>query len=264
MYDPHVVSLRYRLVTANDLVLDDPQRANWTHEEFDISADDGEIVIQLNRHFARIDEAKRSVEGFLRAWEIDQGLFYGRERIWFEYVDAEIIDRNPPGPGDPQTIEAITLGPLFRLHPASISQTLPAYPDPPTDLIVTPETELLWSRYLAWRSGKEPLASMAYFCLTFVELMAGGRDAASRRLGISKPVLNTLGRLTSEVGDELTARKAPRPAQVFRPLSKREERWVDQVLRVLIRRSFWLVNVEGTEPTQVTMADFISLRTENA
>src|SRR5579862_7067126 len=70
------------------------------------------------------------------------------------------------------------------------------YPEPPTDFTADPDVETMWRRWEGFLADREPLPSMAYFCLTVVE-SHGGRAGAARRLGISLPVLHTIGRLAT-------------------------------------------------------------------
>jgi len=68
---------------------------------------------------------------------------------------------------------------------------------------------------------------------------------------ISAPVLRKLGDLTTNRGDEKTARKyMPRP----RPYHPQEETWIKDVVRALIRRVG--EHAAGAPLKKLTMADF--------
>ncbi len=107
-----------------------------------------------------------------------------------------------------------------------------------------------------YRDGKELLLSMAYFCLTVVEIIGAPglkgrqrREVASKLFNIDVDVLNKLGALTSERGDRTTARKA-RPSPV--PLSDREQAWIEAAIKMLVVR---VGEYSSGQPlSQITMA----------
>ena len=109
------------------------------------------------------------------------------------------------------------------------------YPAPAKHFVLTPNAESLWLRYVGFLEGREPLLSMAYFCLTVLESASGSRGAASKRYRISEKVLRKLGELTATRGDRLSARKATaRPQQ---SLSGAESAWIQSVVKALILRA---------------------------
>lgn len=75
---------------------------------------------------------------------------------------------------------------------------------------------------------------MAYFCLSYIEGLAGGRNAASNEYAISREDLDKLGELTSARGDKLSARKGVR--NNFLPLTDDDTLWVESFVKLLIRR----------------------------
>ena len=103
------------------------------------------------------------------------------------------------------------------------------YPPPPVAFHVTPEVEVLWDRFNRYIEQKEPLLSMAYFCLTLLE--RGDRKAAAQAYNIDYSLLRKLGELTSTRGDNATARKAT----VTKQLSGDEKSWIEQAIKSIIR-----------------------------
>jgi hypothetical protein len=90
-------------------------------------------------------------------------------------------------------------------------------------------------RHRGYVEGREPLASMAYFCLTlFLTLGGGDRDSASKRYRVDVPVLGKLSELTSVRGDRHEARKAQ--ARPSLPLSGAERAWVEATVKSLALR----------------------------
>jgi hypothetical protein len=76
---------------------------------------------------------------------------------------------------------------------------------------------------------------MAYFCLSFVQQIAGGRKRVGAIYQAEHEVLDTLGKLTSEVGDAQTARKFD-AYSTRRALGSKEKAWIEAVIPALIIR----------------------------
>ena len=56
----------------------------------------------------------------------------------------------------------------------------------------------MFQHYLRHRRDAETLPAMAYFCLTMLEQMAGGRGKAVAHFCISRDVLDRIGKLSTE------------------------------------------------------------------
>ena len=76
------------------------------------------------------------------------------------------------------------------------------------------------------------MAGAAYFCLNVLE-KPFGREKAARRYRISRNVLGTIGRLSTERGGS-QARKAAGKDQY---LTDRERRFLEEATRVLVERA---------------------------
>ena len=98
---------------------------------------------------------------------------------------------------------------------------------------MTPDVETMWQRYEGYLNSNEPLPAMAYFCLTVLEAKAGNPDKAAKAYRISKRVLGRLAELTSQHGDEKTARKMPNSP---RALTEGEIAWIEVAVTGIIRR----------------------------
>jgi hypothetical protein len=233
MRDPHVVSLTYQLKTSDSVTFDAPPLKCET-ERFSLRLEEDVLTVELNEHFASIKEAREAVEPFLTSWEIHASLTNGRREISFEYEDAEMVDRSPPGLGEPivghaeKSLVAVTAG------EASGKVTRGKYPTPPGDFETSPEVEALLERYYRCLDGKEQLLPMANFCYTVLKSIAGGTSKAGNLFGISNRVLAKLGELTAR-GDLHNARKW-RGGEQNRPLTQAEEEWLKQVVKQLILR----------------------------
>jgi hypothetical protein len=253
MRDPHVVSLKYNASWPTDMVFDNPPPITGSTADFGYTLNAGELKIQMNAHCATEQEARDKVAPFLHAWALDQALPTGQPTLSFNFIGpAEIIDRNPPPPGTPQTVEMSATLFISGSVEGSLATIHPAYPAPPSSFAFSPDVETLWNRYQGFKKGREPLLSMAYFCLSLLEGTTGGvggaRKAVCLKYTIDEPVRNRLGDLVSESGDETEARKF-NFAATRTPLSTEEKDWIDKVIRVLIRRKGeYDANPGGTFP----------------
>jgi hypothetical protein len=99
-----------------------------------------------------------------------------------------------------------------------------------------PEVQHAYHRWIGYRSGNEPLQSMAYFVLTLILSSAGNWEKAARSFQIDLPVLKTISRLSTIKGDESTARKADPANQKFQELSDSEKQWLEETIRRVIHR----------------------------
>lgn len=239
MRDPHIVSLRYRLEPVDSVTFDDPQPIERKTDAFRMRLEDGTLSIDMVEHFASVEDARRVVNSFLRAWEIDAALRYGRREIAFVFEDAEVIDRDPPPPGSPQVIGLAPLGILAAVGSVTAHVRRRKYPEPPTQFRASPDVETLWWRYEGYLQGREPLLPMAFFCLSMLEASAGvkkgKRQQTARKYQISEDVLSKLGELTSLRGDEKTARKFDHNS-TRSPLTSAEVTWIESAVKAIIRR----------------------------
>jgi len=260
MRDPHVESLRYRLKTFATTTYENPPAVKFIRDEFECHLNDGVLICHMREHYPTVGEAQRVVEDFLHSWEIKTALELGRGAMKFQFEDSHVIDRNPPPPGSSEFKYVSTsggvkfTGSVTPIH----SITLREYPDPPIDFTVTPDVETLWQRYNNYLDGKEPLPSMANFCLTLVENKAGKKGKKGKReyaadlFKIDKPILKMLGNLTANRGDSMTARKIPEEGDLI-PLSGKEIEWIKAAVKILIRRMGELANIQSAQ--RITMKD---------
>ena len=71
-------------------------------------------------------------------------------------------------------------------------------------MLITPDVQTMYDRYMGYRQGREPLTTMAYFCLTILERSTKknhSREVAAETYGIKLEVLNKIGHLSSEKGE---------------------------------------------------------------
>ena len=264
MRDPHVETLTYRVETEPTLVFDNPPPVEHHIKAFTVRLADGLVTVEMHEHHASEESARRVVDEYLRGWEITAALQFGRSDMKFRFDRAAVIDRDPPPPGNHMRISARAFGTAEAFGTLTVRATRRQYPAPPADFILSPDVESMWRRFEGYLRGREPLPSMAYFCLTVVEASvkyeegrSGGnlRKQLGARYRVHSDVLNTVGKLTA-LGDDSNARKKIAGS---RPLTGEETAWLEAVIKSLIRRmGEWAADPNGKH-RQLTMSDYPQL-----
>ena len=168
MNDPHVVALRYFIKHSDSIDYSEAEPLLIEEAEFRIDVADGRVRFEFKKHFATEQEAREAIAEYIRLWQFDASLRRGNaDAFKLEFDKAEIVDRNPT-PG------AVRLSGSFQAQvsgSAKLTLQAAAYPVPPQDTALDPDVETMHRRYMNYRQGREPLPSMAYFCVR------GGRCA---------------------------------------------------------------------------------------
>ena len=134
MNDPHVVRLKYKLVTGETVSYNSPTPVVFSDPGFDLRLENGILTVDMKEHHATVGSADERLRPTLRAWEIHVGLFDGRNALKFELDGSEVVDRNPPPPGSPIGNLASVLEPLHLSGSATTHLVKSQYPNPPTSL----------------------------------------------------------------------------------------------------------------------------------
>ena len=257
MQDPHVAAVYYRISSAEGLPFGNPPPVALSNHLGVFEVTEGRLMVRPADHYASGTEARTVLDPFLRAWEVDADLSRGIGSIRFEFDSVRKIDRNPPAKsGSSVSIAAETGGLTVTGIAATILITQDTYPPPPRDFRTTPEVEVAYGRWKAFRERREPLQSMAYAVLTLVESVAGGHRQAASTFQVDIRVLDTIGRLSSTKGDAVTARKFKQGLQVD-PLSGGESNWLEAAVRQLVRRVG--EHAAGAQLSRITMDDLPAL-----
>jgi hypothetical protein len=250
--DPHVEALHYRLVVdGTTSFAENVPPVEYADETLTARLAGGQLTVRPKEHCASELEALLRAHPFIRAWEISSALTYRRPEVRFEYQWAEIVDRTPPPPGN-RTVTVSAAVAAAAAIGATLSVERGSYPAPPRDFAYDADVDTLYHRWVAFLNGAEPLPSMANFCLTVLEHVAGGRGAAAAHFRISGSVLSKVGKLATERGDALTARKMSSNLQ---PLKPEESEWLEAAVRVMIRRAGEVAAQPGQPLPQITLAD---------
>ncbi len=237
MNDPIVESLNYILKTSDEISFDNPPILEEEFTSFKLRLENGSLNVEMKNNCATEDQARSFVDPYLKAWELDYFLTFGRKEFWFEFINSKIVDRNPTIVEGSNTVRVNISASIISFSglSATVHVTRNKYPLPPKKIKYSPDVESLIKRFEGFQNGKEPLLSMAYFCLTIIELSAGSRTKAVEKYSIRRDVLNKLGDLTSERGDKSEARKVKNRLS-FEPLTMLEQNWIIETIKLLIRR----------------------------
>ena len=207
----------------------------------------------MKEHFANKKDARNAIEDYIRNWEFNACLENGPGSFRLVFERPEIEDRNLT-PGVINLSSHSTLPDMT----GSLKVTLgfSKYPSPPSGVNYNdPDVQTMHQRFMGYRQRNEPLASMAYFCLTFLENMTGQnrnrRKAAAQKYQIDQAVLNKIGELSSEKGGQ-AARKAVGMGKDF---TKQERAFLKQALKRIIRRVAEEAHSDSTLP-KITLSDF--------
>jgi hypothetical protein len=230
--------------------------------DFSLDVSERELRVILKCECPTIDEARKKVEDYLRAWEISIGLNDGPDAVRFVYRPSCVsVQRTGPvnGTGSAQ----VTAHAVVGSHGSVERHTSRLRYDPPTKTFrADGVVEALYARYSRYSAGGETLTAMAYFCLTVLEQSVNvaqkPRPCAARKYGIAIDVLNRLGELSSIRGSAREARKAV-AGLAFVPLDGREDAWVLAAVKCLIRRAGEVAACPGRPVAQITMQDLPSL-----
>lgn len=191
---PRVEHVSYRLVESADLEFASSPAVAIDTPEFRGQLSDGLLTLEPKLDFPTEEAIRLVANAFVRAWEISAGLSMGRPSFRRRYEGAAVVNEPPDSP-DRNILVSDTVHVKDEL---AIKLTPARYPSPPAQFKVTLEVEVIWDRFCRYLAGNEPLLSMAYFCLTFLE--RGNRRGASTRLDIEFDILDELGELSSTRG----------------------------------------------------------------
>ncbi len=251
MPDLHVVALIYRLQPSDHISYAEPPPRVFENEVARFRLEKDQLRCEMKLHVATSEEARALVDPILRDWEMEVELARGRGELRFTYENAEIIDRTPPTPGVTRGHVMVTLQEALLVSTGNVTChiTRKNYPEPPVGFHLTADAESILLRFRGYQDGREPLLSMAYFCLTVVLSAAGGLSNATKAFGIAESVLRKLGELTSNRGDLTTARKA---RATKHPLTGAERAWIEATVKQLVLH---LCEPPSAQRKQLIMAD---------
>lgn len=203
MNDPHVVALIYKIVHGPDTHYDNPTPVEYEAKDFSVKIENEIVRFEMKNHCTNKEEAQNFLDEYIQAWEVSAGFDLGPSAFNLKYDGIEIVDRK----STPEMSKREIHNTLDLRDTLQIKRIYGHYPPPPTyEIKVTCDVRSMFDRFQGYRSGKESLASMAYFCLTVLESSVG-RKKAAENYHIEQSILGEIGRLSSNKGGE-NARKA--------------------------------------------------------
>lgn len=226
-----VETLGYRLAPCEGFEFASPPAIGHDTPEATFELNDGMLNVAMKTHCATVPEARALIEPILRAWEIHAGIPQSKPVFRFVYQGATHVDLDPDT-GFSTGRSVVTSSHILLYDLVKSTITSKTYPPIPTDFVQSDLLEALWLRFCQVGEQRELLLSMAYWALTKLEREWGNRTNAAAALNVDFPVLKKLGDLVSDHGDDLTARKA----KVGLPLTDPQQTWVQECLKMLIRR----------------------------
>ena len=248
MNTPHVVALHYTVEHRSSVHYQNASHLSHETSEFHLTLEDNSARFELKKHYADEDEARKAVESFIQHWEFEAGLRSGPRNFKLRYRDAEIRNRK-------------TVTHVLRNITASAKITVSRqYPSPPSESAIDlndPNVVKMYHRYEKYRLGREPLPSMAFFCLTVLENKYQTRRNAAKICRIDIAVFHEIGELTeTKGGDE--ARKAKGSGE---DLTRLERRFLKKAIVECISRAAQVVADENQCLPKISLSDLPTLST---
>ena len=247
MNDPHVAALLYRVKHNETINYDMALPLEYETESFKVSIEDNKARFEMKEHFSNVEQARELIESFIRQWEFATSLDHGPGEFDLVFLDA-VVEYRKPTPG---VVPLKGMAMVCAMGSVSVIVGRSAYPQPPKDVAMNADVEVMAYRYSRYREGRDTLAGMAYFCLTVLEQAAGNRSKIPGKFGIGSCVISKLGRLTGERGG-LEARKGRGLSHEF---TADERNWIDQTTKRLIRRVAEVAHDPEAVKQQITMAN---------
>lgn len=255
MVDPHVVALTYRIEHSSSVDYRNPPPLAREERQFRLEVKEGLVRFEFKEHFPTERQARDAVAEYIESWQMSADLEGGPGSFRLAFQNAKVVDRQPP-PGDVSLSLTVRSGkPSASLRMRAVSRR---YPEPPADRdFQHPDVKAMYVRYIGYRQGEEPLASMAYFCLTVLEHSVQPprrREKAARRWQIDESLLDRVAELSSTRGGT-AARKAE---GIGKPHTPEESRFLHEAIRSIIGHAASMACSTGTSPDRLALCTIAS------
>ena len=252
MNDPRVVALHYRIEHENSVDYSKAEPVDHEEEGFTIRIEDGRVCFMMKDDHPTVGSASEVVNSYISNWELDAALTSKPGEFKLRFVRPEVVDRKPT-PGK----HSVSASAIFtELTTSDLTVTKRRqYPEPPVGVSLERNDDvlLMLGRYEDVCNGKDRLTNVAYFCLTMLEKLAGGRPEAAKKFGIGEKVLNKVGELADKKGGLARARKAK---GIDQELTPGETRFLENAVKVFIRRVAEEAQSPGGPFRKITIKDF--------
>lgn len=234
MSNSYVECLYYTIKAGDGIFFENSNPIEKKLDNFELRLEGNDLECKMIKKYTKVEDARKEVECYLKAWEKYSILKSGFKVIEFMYNRAIIntLDSSEDLNGVSKIIKKS--GVFEVCGTVNIIVEKKIYLEPPQYFQLNENVEILQNRYEDYLRGKEKLPSMAYFCVTLIERDAGNRRQAAEKYKINKKVLDKLAELSSNKGDlEIDARKAKMNKG---PLTEKEINWIEETVRRIIIR----------------------------
>ena len=131
---------------------------------FRVRVENGKATFEFKTPYETESEARKAVKDYIDQWEFLAGLQHGSHAFRFRLENPAYAEEESDSGG--VRVRGGTRHSIEAGGELSVINHPRAYPTPPSGVQITPDVGRMFHRYLCYRENKEPLASMAYFCLT--------------------------------------------------------------------------------------------------
>ena len=223
MNDTHIAALIYKIEHGPSVDYRKAESIDHEEAEFRVKIAKDQVRFEFKEHYATEDAARKAIEDYIRAWEFGAGLENGPSCFKLKFDHAQIEDRNPT-PGGLE-LHAQPLRFDMMLSKAILTVSRSCYPPPPSGvMLITPDVQTMYDRYMGYRQGREPLTTMAYFCLTIIE------DNPTTIKDVSSRTRDKIRHLSSGKGGQ-QARKA---SGKDTDLTAQDRRFLEEAIKTII------------------------------
>lgn len=255
MNDPHVVALLYDFLPEPSVNYSEAEPLNSGEETFDLTVEDAIARFDLKEYYATEEDARQAIEPFILKWRVYARLQPAPRAFDLKFKRAVIEDRNPtPGAVHLQGGLTAKISVAAQLTVTVRAREYPA--PPPSAMVVTPDVQSMYNRLVGHLEGKEPLPSMAYFCLEVLQGATGPskrrRREAARVYRIEKEVLDEIGSLVSRKGGAQARKWEGRGAE----LNESEVQFLKRAVGAIILRMAEMAGDPDRDYPTIRMSDF--------
>ena len=234
MNDPHVVALIYVVEHEESVDYGTAETIEAERSTFRLTLQDGEARFELKEDYASPQQARKAIQPFIEQWELRTSLAYGPGNFALRFKRPEMIDRDPE-PGV-ISVSADAAHFIFTISTPSVTVSR-QYPRPPVESrmkIDCPEVQTMLHRYMGYRQGREPLASMTYFCSdVFVYRLGDGLKDSAIKHSISGKLVKKVRKLASEKGGDQSRKQDG----IDDPLAHEETQFLKRAVTAMILRA---------------------------
>ena len=234
MNDPHVEALIYVVEHDNSSDYSLAKTIEIEHTTFRLKLEDSEARFELKEHYPTWQQAQQAIQPFIQQWELRASLESGPGTFTLKFKRPEIIDRKPT-PGV-ISVSALPISSNFTISSPTVTVSR-QYPQPPYERrmnIDNPDVKTMLHRYMAYRQGREPLPSMAYFCYeVFAKRLGKDAKHTATKHKISHKLLKRVRNLASNKGGD----QARHQSAICHPLTQPEVQFLQKAVVAMITRA---------------------------